>query len=358
MVKADKLKASLIFDVKKTFVLVTILLFSVLSLFFILIISGYYIPLSRTLANVEYVSGTLYRFLPLAFMMSILFISKLNKVENENTKRYTALNLGLTTLIAIFSIIVLFRVLDIGMMLLFSSSSYSQGTLRRFASISFQIIFFFSVSLVLLLTSGVFFKKNGLQTFFPIYIIPAFYSFNADLIMRANLFDAFSFFYPAYQFILEFGKIETMLVGALLNLLNFNAVVSTGTFPFRLILRNAIYSIDLPCIGWEGIMGYSIIFLNLLLDLENNTKMRLIWGLLGLIGTIFVNIFRLTLIFIMGELFNVQAALLIHQNIGDFIFIIWIFLFIFLIDGFKKGKFAKARFIHAFEKVQARLNLK
>lgn len=352
MTKADKLKQALVFDIKKTFILVIVLLFSVISLCFILIIYDFYHPLSRTINNAEYISGNLYGFLPLAFMMSILFISKLNRIKNEKNKRYDRIELGIIILVVLFSIIALFRVIDIGMMVMFGSSFFSRGPLRRFASVSFHILFYFSLSIILLFTSGLFFRKNGLKAFFPIYIIPSFYSLNADLIMRSNEYAAFSFFYPVYQFILEFGRMETIFIGALLNLFNFKAAVFTGTFPYRLILGGTFYSINLPCIGWEGIMGYTIIFLNFLIDIEKNNKMRLIWGVLGLIGTIFVNIFRLTIIFIAGELWDVKAAMLLHQHMGDFIFIIWIFVFIFFIDKYKKTKF-----VPVLDKVKSLLNL-
>jgi exosortase/archaeosortase family protein len=322
-------------DKKTTFIIVVVSLFSLLSLHLALIYSGIYTPISHTLDNADYVSGILYEFLPLAFMISILLYLKLDTYEIENDKHFDKFGFGVIISVIVLFVIILFRVIDSTLMITFAGSTYFYGLNRKFTAISFHILFYSALSIILLTVVGLFFNKKGLKTLLPIYIIPIFYSLNADLILKSNVYAPFSVFYPVYQFILEFGRIETLFIDSFLKLFSFNVTVFVKTFPYRLFLGSTIYSIDLPCIGWEGIMGYTIIFLNFLTDLVKSNKMRLFWGVLGLIGTIFVNIFRLTLIFIAGELWNVEAAVLIHRHGGDIIFIAWIFFFIFIIAKIK-----------------------
>lgn len=325
-------------DTKRMFILTSISIVSTLSIIFALILSDIYVPLVHTLNNKPIINSIIYEFLPIGFMIIVLLIIRMKDVEIKNNKYYGVIELAAVILIAMLSMFVFFRAVDVIMMLIFSSTIYSSGSMLRFTEVSFHIIFYTALSFILLVTAGVFFKKKGLISFFPIYIIPIFYTFNADVIMRASEFSLFSFFYPVYQFILEFGRLETQLVGSILNFFNIETVINVGRFPYSLFCGNTLYFVDLPCIGWEGIMGYTIIFLNLIIFIEPRNKRRLIWGILGIMGTIFMNIIRLTLIFSMGALFDVQVAVFIHQHMGDVIFIIWIFVFILIMDRFKNFK--------------------
>lgn len=326
-------------NVKGLFILTIVTIFSVLSILFTLIILNFYKPVSYTLNSSLGIMGVLYEFLPLAFMICILFLFKINKIKTEKAKHFGIIEIGIILGLVVFCIIVLFRIVDVSMMVMFAT--YSHDVWLAFSNVSFRILFYNLLSLILIITIALFFNKNGLKTFFSVLIIPAFYSLNADLILTASKIPALSFFYPVYQFILEFGRMETQVITSLLNLLNFNAVCNTLSFPYTLLMGNQFYLIDLPCIGWEGIMGYSIIFVNLVLDFEISNKMKLIWSVLGLIGTMFANFFRLALIFILGDLFGVETALLVHQHGGDIIFLIWIFAFIFIINKFKDVKFGR-----------------
>ncbi|MBA7494789.1 hypothetical protein ES702_05366 [subsurface metagenome] len=337
-------------NIKKVFILVLVSIFSALSLHFVLIILNVYSPLSQNLHNPTHVSEYLYEFLPLALMIFVLFLFKLNRIKDEKIKSYNAIEIGVIITIVVFSIIAVFRFIDICIMIMFATYSY-ESSMFGTTLVAFHILFYNILSLILLITIVKFFNKDGLKTFLPVLIIPAFYSLNADLIMRATEYSALSFFTPCYNFILEFGRIGILFIGWFLNLFNFGAVVFTETFPFKMFLGGTIYLIDLPCIGWEGLMGYTIIFLNLMVDIEKSKKMRLIWGVLGLIGTIFVNWFRLTLVFVVGKLFDVQAAMLIHQHLGDVIFVIWIFTFIIFIDKIKTAKI-----IRVFDRLITLLN--
>lgn len=332
------------------FLLILISTFSTISLSFVLSIFKVYHPVSYTLSNIDYVTAVLYEFFPLTFMIVLLIIFKLNRIKIENNRTFDLIDISVILTITILSTIALFRALDVGIMVLFPSSIYSHGYWLRFTEIVYRILFYSSLSIILGIIVGGSLRINGLKTLLPIYIIPFFYTFNADIIMRANDYALFSVFTPLYQLIIEFGKFQTTFIGSLLNFLNFKASVFTQTFPFILIVANTVYSIDLPCIGWEGLIGYTIIFLNLIIDFEKSNKMRLIWGILGFFGTIIVNTIRLTLIFIIGCVFNVQAAMLVHQHAGDIIFIIWIFAFILLINKIKKSKP-----IRTFERLRSRL---
>jgi exosortase/archaeosortase family protein len=330
-------KPLFLIDTKRLFLFSIIAASLALILNLVFILTNVYTPLSDALNSPNYISAILNEFVPIAFMIGILFYLKMSQIKLETVRRYSALETVSIIAVVVSCILVVFRSMDIVMMRGFAT--YSQGPMRGFTQVSFHILFYYVFCLSIFTITAFFVNKKDLKLFIPVLIIPAFYSLNADILLKAPQYNALSFFAPFYQFVLAFGKIETMIVGSLLNLINFRAIIYTNSFPFRLLMGSAFYLIDLPCIGWEGLMGYSIIFLNLLMDFEDNNKMRLFWGVLGFVGTILANIFRLSLILIMGELFDVQVAKLIHEHGGDIIFVIWIFVFIFIIHSYKQGKF-------------------
>lgn len=95
---------------------------------------------------------------------------------------------------------------------------------------------------------------------------------------------------------------------------------------------------DLPCLGWEGVVGYTIIFLNIMIEIVKENRSRITFLALGFLGTLLVNLFRLALILGAGVTFGAPAAEAIHNHGGDFIFLLWILAFLFLIDRFTKNR--------------------
>jgi exosortase/archaeosortase family protein len=101
-------------------------------------------------------------------------------------------------------------------------------------------------------------------------------------------------------------------------------------------MGGSIYIVDLPCIGWEGIVGYSIIFMNFLVEIVTKNRMRILWAVFGFFGTMGVNFIRLAIIFASGAIWGTSIADIIHSHVGDVLFLVWILGFLFLIDWFQK----------------------
>jgi exosortase/archaeosortase family protein len=201
-----------------------------------------------------------------------------------------------------------------------------------------RVTFYSILSLVLLIIPAVFYGKKGVWVLLATAIIPAFYTFNNDMVVNATKIPALAFLSPLYYFIINFGKLETIVIGGLLNLFGVTASVNTATFPCSILMGGSIYLVDLPCIGWEGLVGYSIIFMNFLVEFVTETRMRIVWAVLGFFGTMGINFIRLAIIFASGAIWGASIADIIHSHVGDILFLVWILGFLFLIDRVQKKK--------------------
>jgi len=319
---------------KTVFLLVMMVAMIALAVQFYLIESELFTPLSPVLRLPGYTSGLLNEYIPLSLTIYVLIWIKMRRLGGDRKEKMSLAMSVLTLVSSVLAIIILLRLVDMSVMIAYADIRSPQETLD--AMIWVHFIFYCLFSLILFGASALFFGLKGFKTLFTTSIIPAFYTLNADLIMRADRFPVLGVLYPFYLLILAFGRFETIAVGGLLNLLGMNAKVYADTFPYRIIVGNSIYLVDMPCIGWEGVMGYTIIFLNLMVEIEKKNKMRVLWGFIGFIGTLFVNLLRLVLIFVVGAVWGVSSAEMIHSRSGDLIFVLWILVFFFIITRLQK----------------------
>ncbi|UCG55053.1 MAG: exosortase/archaeosortase family protein [Dehalococcoidia bacterium] len=277
-------------------------------------------------------------YTPLAITLLLLIWIKIGRLRTNKDSKIASINLKISSLIiasTIFSFLILFRVWDLVAMLT-HPHNINDIFIESGVETMMRIFLFSAVSLILLMIFWISNGLNGLKTMILPSLIPAFYIFNTDVVLYANQNSSFFIFQPIYQFILEFGRFETLVVGGLLNIFGVKTLVFANAFPYRIILGGASYVIDLPCIGCEGVVGYTIIFLVLLSDFEISNKMKIIWATLGFLGTLFVNLLRLTLIFTAGAIWGASVADIIHQNAGDIIFLIWMLAFWYIVLWFTK----------------------
>jgi exosortase/archaeosortase family protein len=201
-----------------------------------------------------------------------------------------------------------------------------------------RVIFYSSLSLLLIGISVLFYGKRGLWILLATAIIPAFYVFNNDMVVNATKIPSLAFLSPIYYFIINYGRLQTMIIGELLNLFGVEALVYCDVFPFGIIMEGGMYLVDLPCIGWEGLVGYSIIFVNFMVEIVPEKRMRVIWGILGFFGTMGINFLRLSLIFAFGAIWGASVAELIHTHAGDILFLAWMLGFLYLIHWISKRR--------------------
>jgi exosortase/archaeosortase family protein len=284
-----------------------------------------------------YFESILFEYLPLAMAILVLVWLRLESIGGGDEKMSTVKAILVVTVSALATFAA-FRVLDLVFMVMYPNQLSTVEL--TFSYVWIHATYFGLFSMILFVTSTVSFELKGIKSLFTIYIIPAFYALNADLVMTSNKIPALSILYPVYVLILEIGKYEVLALGWLLNALGFTTIIYTNVFPYRLIMGGTMYSVDLPCIGWEGFVIYTIIFLNLIMYIEKENKQRLIWWGLGILGTLAVNLLRLVLIFVAGAIWGVSIAQVIHYNMGDVIFLVWIFGFTYFVYWFKKSGFS------------------
>jgi len=290
-------------------------------------------------------------FAPLGITLLALVWMKMGRLTKREGRPMTVLPATLILLGSVLIALILFRGWDIIAMV---SHPYNVDLSisiesRVQAEIWMRIFFFSTLSVVLLVFFTVHYGRNGLKTLFLPAMIPAFYTFNTDIIVYANIIPSFSIFSPIYNFIIEFGRILTLALGGIFSTFGIQNSVYVNRFPYSVIMGGVVYIINLPCIGWEGVVGYTLIFLIFISDLEIGNKMKIFWAITGFLGTLFVNLLRITLIFSAGLIWGASVADLIHQNAGDIIFLVWILVFWYIVLRFSN------RIEHAFKVLRSSL---
>lgn len=274
-------------------------------------------------------------YTPLAVILLVLVWVKMARLTAESNNVVSFRLAALTIVFFVLVALLFYRFWDVTAMLAYPYN-VNDMFINNNAEIWMRIFFFSSLSLILLGFFAVPYGLKGLKTMFVAIIIPAFYTFNTDVVVHANNVASFSIFYPIYNFILEVGKFETLAISNLLSLFNIRNVVSVRNFPYRIMMGGTNYLINMPCIGWEGITGYTIIFLAFMFELDISNRMKILWAVLGFLGTIGVNLVRLTLILFAGAFWGAPAADIIHTNAGDVIFLFWILAFLYFVIWFSK----------------------
>lgn len=136
-----------------------------------------------------------------------------------------------------------------------------------------------------------------------------------------------------------FSAKVTKIVYYILNLFYQTVILTINGDP-KLILSNFSVIIGPPCSGIEGLSMFIALFALLLaydyinLDLKRTS----IIFFLGLIGTYFINILRVTLIMIIGTKYPQFALGMFHSNAGWLFFSGFILLLLFLSYGWMKKK--------------------
>lgn len=84
------------------------------------------------------------------------------------------------------------------------------------------------------------------------------------------------------------------------------------------------------CVGINSVLVFTIVLVVLLFEDPSSTRTKLLWSVLGVIGTIVVNFIRVTLIFVTDYLYGFEAGGNVHFSIGYIFFFIWLGLFFYM----------------------------
>lgn len=168
----------------------------------------------------------------------------------------------------------------------------------------------------------VFFELRALrEAFTPLFLIvgaTAIPFFGARL--EASLWPAIPFFVQIIDLILKTLNIPATLVGS-------------NVFSLTPLHSSAIFLSVIPaCIGIYGVSTFSILIaVTLIEDPSSSLRTKLFWAIGGVIGTFFLNLVRVSFIFVVIYYFGYENWPVIHAPIGYVLFLTWVgcFLLVF-----------------------------
>ncbi len=295
------------------------------------------VPISPVFRSWGFITRLFSEFAPICLSIIMLVWIKKGRLDKSKDGKDGIPFVTFTILCSVLAILILLRVEDAYAMI---THPYATATTVDVinAWVWTRVIFYSLLSLLLIGLSALFYGKRGLWILLATSIIPVFYTFNNDMVVNATKLPSLAFLSPIYYFIISFGKLETIVIGGLLNLFGVPALVNANIFPYSIIMGGTVYLVDLPCIGWEGVVGYSIIFTNFMVEIVTENRMRVLWVILGFFGTMGINFIRLVIIFAAGAIGGASVADLIHSHVGDILFLVWILGFLYLIHRFNERK--------------------
>lgn len=81
------------------------------------------------------------------------------------------------------------------------------------------------------------------------------------------------------------------------------------------------------CIGINSFLAFAIIISVTMIEDTSSPRTKLLWSVAGIIGTFFVNLIRVSLIFVVIHYYGYQGWGKIHTPIGYVLFIVWLAIF-------------------------------
>lgn len=191
------------------------------------------------------------------------------------------------------------------------SPFFPNATFYGFANYSLYIIGLFLV----------FFQIRALkEAFTPLFLVLAFLtgSFVSDM--------AKSFFSPFIPHLTSF-------IANILSMLGI-AVTYSPSKPNLIVLNTMMGSIPLmigwACVGFTSMYIFSIILVVIMSEDPSSTKTKVIWSIIGVLGTFFIGIIRLVTIFVGFYFYGYEYGEIVHSFIGYILFITWSVIFLYL----------------------------
>ncbi len=92
-----------------------------------------------------------------------------------------------------------------------------------------------------------------------------------------------------------------------------------------------------PCVGILSMLIYFLVIIILMIKLDIPIYRKIIYTIIGAVGTFFINVIRIFLIIYYGAFINVNLRLF-HETIGEVLFIIWIVIFILAVTEWESHK--------------------
>jgi thaumarchaeosortase len=135
----------------------------------------------------------------------------------------------------------------------------------------------------------------------------------------------------------------------LLQLMGFHSTVPGGITPTRpgLMLQGNRLSLwgykgDIglaiywPSSGVVSMIVYSLVILVLMVKLDAPRKRKVVYAVIGAVGTYFVNVIRITMIVLYVTYISLDFEAF-HASIGEVLFIIWIFVYLLTVIHYENS---------------------
>jgi exosortase/archaeosortase family protein len=167
----------------------------------------------------------------------------------------------------------------------------------------------------------IFFDLNALkEAFSPLFLIAAAMSSN----LVSNIIEPF--FNP---YIPSFAS----FIASILKTIGIGVRISAGS-PTTMTLQTLKGPLQLlfvwGCVGFASLFVFSIILVVVLAETPGNVKTKALWAVPGILGTFFLNILRIVLIFVTDYFYGHDVGAKVHYFIGYIFFIVWITIFLYI----------------------------
>jgi len=96
-----------------------------------------------------------------------------------------------------------------------------------------------------------------------------------------------------------------------------------------------------PCAGVHSLFLYTLIILLLFKKSNMSSFRKLLYFIVGAIGTYLVNVLRIITYFFIRINSGLTAAQTFHDTYGELLFVVWVLLYILLIIGIQKFRLAE-----------------
>lgn len=105
-------------------------------------------------------------------------------------------------------------------------------------------------------------------------------------------------------------------------------LTNSNTFILRTLTgQNQPLSVIPRCIGIYSFLTFAIIIVVTMMEDPSSLRTKLLWSVAGIIGTFFINIIRVSLIFVGVYFYGFEIWSKIHSVIGYVLFIVWLAIF-------------------------------
>jgi len=123
--------------------------------------------------------------------------------------------------------------------------------------------------------------------------------------------------------------------------LSTNAIPEEGGITLALADNSFMVFVGILCSGVTSLSVFVAAFIALAWDMKADIPKKAGMLIIGVLGTIFSNIIRISTLFVVGLYYGTDAMTLMHTHLGWILYFLWITIFWFLAFKFGGMKFGK-----------------